>query len=134
MSHPVRAIQPPGSARGGVARVLQLRCHVTPRSLPTRSAVPRRPCFRGAVARPRASGGLPLVACALVMDAQPVAEPDGSGETNGVRGSVTEPAHVGDERTILLGLLQRQRDLVAWKVSAASDKRGAVVVPGILRR
>ncbi len=61
------------------------------------------------------------------MDAQPVAEPDGSGETNGVRGSVTEPAHVGDERTILLGLLQRQRDLVAWKVSEASDETLASV-------
>jgi uncharacterized damage-inducible protein DinB len=56
------------------------------------------------------------------MDEQPVAEPDGSGEINGFRGGVTEPAHLGDERTTLLGFLQRQRDLVAWKVSEASDE------------
>lgn len=29
--------------------------------------------------------------------------------------------HVGDERTTLLGFLQRQRDLVAWKMREASD-------------
>jgi hypothetical protein len=52
---------------------------------------------------------------------------DGSGEANGVRGGVTEPAHVGDERTTLLGFLQRQRDLVAWKVSEASDETLASV-------
>jgi hypothetical protein len=49
----------------------------------------------------------------LVMDEPVVAEPDGSGETNGLRGGVAEPAHLGDERTTLLGFLQRQRDLVA---------------------
>jgi uncharacterized protein DUF664 len=46
---------------------------------------------------------------------------DGSGSANGVRGGVTEAAHFGDERTTLLGFLQRQRDLVAWKVRGAPD-------------
>ncbi|MBA3363467.1 MAG: DinB family protein [Actinobacteria bacterium] len=46
---------------------------------------------------------------------------DGSGDVNGVRGGVIEPAHLGDERTTLLGFLQRQRDLVAWKMRDASD-------------
>jgi hypothetical protein len=44
-----------------------------------------------------------------------VAAEDGDGSVNGVRGGVTEAAHVGDERTTLTGFLQRQRDLVAWK-------------------
>jgi uncharacterized damage-inducible protein DinB len=52
---------------------------------------------------------------------------DGSGADNGVRGGVTEPAHVGDERTTLLGYLQRQRDLVAWKMRDASDETLASV-------
>lgn len=47
---------------------------------------------------------------------------DGSGDANGRRGGVTEAAHVGDELTALTGFLQRQRDLVAWKVRAASDE------------
>lgn len=47
---------------------------------------------------------------------------DGSGADNGQRGGVTEPAHLGDERTTLLGFLQRQRDLVAWKLGGASDQ------------
>jgi len=34
----------------------------------------------------------------------------------------TEPAHRGDDRTAVLGFLQRQRDLVAWKVGGASDE------------
>jgi len=34
----------------------------------------------------------------------------------------TEPVHRGDERTALLGFLQRQRDVVAWKVGGASDE------------
>lgn len=55
------------------------------------------------------------------------AEADGSGAANGVRGGVTEAAHVGDERTTLLGFLQRQRDLVAWKVREASDETLASV-------
>ncbi|WP_432570131.1 DinB family protein [Kineococcus sp. SYSU DK005] len=46
---------------------------------------------------------------------------DGSGTQNGERHGVTEPAHRGDESTALLGFLQRQRDLVAWKVSGASE-------------
>jgi len=46
---------------------------------------------------------------------------DGSGATNGIRRGVAEPAHQGDERTTLLGFLQRQRDLVAWKVRDAGD-------------
>jgi uncharacterized damage-inducible protein DinB len=46
----------------------------------------------------------------------------GSDAANGVRGGVTEPAHVGDERTTLVGFLQRQRDLVAWKVRDTSDE------------
>jgi uncharacterized damage-inducible protein DinB len=46
---------------------------------------------------------------------------DGSGTQNGQRGGVTEAAHQGDERTSLMGFLQRQRDLVAWKVRDASD-------------
>ena len=45
---------------------------------------------------------------------------DGSG-SSGVRGGVTEPAHLGDERTTLLSFLQRQRDLVAWKLQGADD-------------
>ncbi len=35
---------------------------------------------------------------------------------------MTEPAHLGDERTTLHGFLQRQRDLVAWKMRDASDE------------
>ena len=46
---------------------------------------------------------------------------DGSGAVNGVRGGVTEAAHQGDERTALMGFLQRQRDLVAWKLAGAGD-------------
>jgi len=46
---------------------------------------------------------------------------DGSGSANGVRGGVTEAAHRGDELTTLLGFLQHQRDLVAWKLRDASD-------------
>jgi uncharacterized damage-inducible protein DinB len=46
---------------------------------------------------------------------------DGSGSENGRRGGVTEAAHLGDERTTLMGFLQHQRDLVAWKLRDASD-------------
>ena len=46
---------------------------------------------------------------------------DGSGTENGLRHGVTEPAHRGDERTALLGFLQRQRDLVIWKVRDGDD-------------
>ncbi len=46
---------------------------------------------------------------------------DGSGTTNVRDSGVTDPAPYGDERTTLMGFLQRQRDLVAWKLSKASD-------------
>lgn len=46
---------------------------------------------------------------------------DGSGTDNGSRFGITEAAHHGDERTVLLGVLQRQRDLVAWKLRDGSD-------------
>jgi uncharacterized damage-inducible protein DinB len=66
-----------------------------------------------------------MVAAAAVDVA--VATADGSGNVNGLRSGVTEPAHVGDERTTLMGFLQRQRDLVAWKVREASDETLASV-------
>ncbi len=47
---------------------------------------------------------------------------DGSGTANGMRFGVTEAAHHGDERTSLLGVLQRQRDLVAWKLQGVPDQ------------
>jgi uncharacterized damage-inducible protein DinB len=47
---------------------------------------------------------------------------DGSGRTNGIRFGVTEAAHHGDERTTLLGVLQRQRDLVGWKLREVPDE------------
>jgi hypothetical protein len=46
---------------------------------------------------------------------------DGAGARNGLRGGVTEAAHLGDERTTLTGFLQRQRDLVAWKLRDADE-------------
>jgi uncharacterized damage-inducible protein DinB len=54
--------------------------------------------------------------------AELVSEPDGLTETSGRPGGVAEPPLVGDERETLLGFLQRQRDLVAWKVGEASDE------------
>jgi uncharacterized damage-inducible protein DinB len=47
---------------------------------------------------------------------------DGSGTVNGTRFGITEAAHHGAERTVLLGVLQRQRDLVSWKLRDASDE------------
>ena len=47
---------------------------------------------------------------------------DGSGAVNGRRFGITEAAHQGDERTALLGVLQRQRDLVCWKLRDAPDE------------
>lgn len=41
--------------------------------------------------------------------------------SNSVRGGVSEAAPYGDERTTLTGFLQRQRDLVAWKLRDAPD-------------
>jgi uncharacterized damage-inducible protein DinB len=65
---------------------------------------------------------------------------DGSGTSNGLRFGITEAAHHGDERTALLGFLQRQRDLVAWKLRDASDEvlGGAMTptgmsLPGLVR-
>ena len=49
-------------------------------------------------------------------------ESDGSGTSNGARYGATEPAHHGDERTAVTGFLQRQRDLVAWKVRGVDDE------------
>jgi uncharacterized damage-inducible protein DinB len=46
---------------------------------------------------------------------------DGSGTANGVRFGITEAAHHGDERTLILGVLQRQRDLVGWKLRGVPD-------------
>jgi uncharacterized damage-inducible protein DinB len=46
---------------------------------------------------------------------------DGSAHANGIRGGITEPAHRGDERVTVLGMLQRQRDLVEWKLRGAAD-------------
>jgi len=40
---------------------------------------------------------------------------------NARSGGVTEPAAQGEERTTLMGFLQRQRDLVAWKLRDAPD-------------
>ena len=42
-------------------------------------------------------------------------------------GGVTSPAYGADERTTLMGFLQRQRDLIVWKVSEASDETLASV-------
>lgn len=47
---------------------------------------------------------------------------DGSSTLNGTRFGVTEAAHHGNERTTLLGVLQRQRDLVAWKLQGAPEE------------
>ena len=59
---------------------------------------------------------------------------------NSVRGGVTEAAHQGDERTTLMGFLQRQRDLVAWKLGDASDDvlrsvstPSGMTLPGVVR-
>jgi uncharacterized damage-inducible protein DinB len=58
---------------------------------------------------------------------------DGSRTSNGTRDGVTEPAHRGDERTALVGFLQRQRELVAWKVSGATEQalRSTVTPSGL---
>jgi len=46
----------------------------------------------------------------------------GDGSQNGLRRGIADPSPRGDERTALLGFLQRQRDLVAWKVGGVSDE------------
>jgi uncharacterized damage-inducible protein DinB len=66
---------------------------------------------------------------------------DGSGSENGMRaGGVVEPAHEGDERTTLVGFLERQRTLIAWKLSEASDEvlrsvstPSGMTIPGMVR-
>jgi hypothetical protein len=59
----------------------------------------------------------------MTSDTEPAGDQqdDGSGTVNGRRRGITEPTHRGDERTALVGYLQRQRDLVAWKVGGAPD-------------
>jgi uncharacterized damage-inducible protein DinB len=47
---------------------------------------------------------------------------DASGTRNGIRRGIIDPAPIGDERTALLGFLQRQRELVIWKVRGTSDE------------
>jgi uncharacterized damage-inducible protein DinB len=56
-----------------------------------------------------------------------VATEEGLGADNGFRYGIAEPAHLGDERTAILGYLQRQRDLVAWKMRDATDETLASV-------
>jgi len=46
---------------------------------------------------------------------------DDRGTANGIRRGVVEPALRGDELTVLLGFLNRQRQLVAWKVRDVPD-------------
>jgi uncharacterized damage-inducible protein DinB len=65
---------------------------------------------------------------------------DGSGTANGVRFGISEAAHHGDERTALVGVLQRQRDLVSWKLRDAPDEvvdapttPTGMSLPGIVR-
>jgi uncharacterized damage-inducible protein DinB len=65
---------------------------------------------------------------------------DGSGTANGMRFGITEAAHHGDERTAILGVLQRQRDLVGWKLRDAPDEVLCVAttptgmsLPGLVR-
>jgi hypothetical protein len=65
---------------------------------------------------------------------------DTTGAVTIVRGGVTRPAHRADERTTLIGALQRLRDLVVWKVREASDETlrsarmpGGLMIPGLIR-
>jgi uncharacterized damage-inducible protein DinB len=59
-----------------------------------------------------------------------VATEEGFGVDNAIRRGIMEPAHLGDERTAILGYLQRQRDLVAWKMRDATDETlGSVSMP-----
>lgn len=60
-----------------------------------------------------------MTTAGAASDAGPMT--DGSGTENGIRSGVAEAAHQGDERTALVGFLQRQRDLVAWKVTGLDD-------------
>ena len=65
---------------------------------------------------------------------------DATGSVNVMRGGVTRAAHLGDERTTLMGSLQRLRDLVPWKVRDASDETlrsvrtsSGLTIPGVIR-
>lgn len=65
---------------------------------------------------------------------------DAPGSMNVVRRGVTEAAHLGDERTTVMGALQRLRDLVPWKVRDASDETlrsartaSGLTIPGVIR-
>jgi len=46
---------------------------------------------------------------------------EADGRRNTVRRGIADPAPWGDERTTLIGFLQRQRELVAWKLRDADD-------------
>ncbi len=46
---------------------------------------------------------------------------DGSATATGRRRGITEPGHLAAEREALVGFLQRQRDLVGWKLRDAPD-------------
>jgi len=52
---------------------------------------------------------------------------DGSGTAIGTRFGITEAPHHDNERTTVLGVLQRQRDLVAWKLRDAPEEVLATV-------
>ena len=59
---------------------------------------------------------------------------------NGVRYGIIDPAPHGDERTALVGFLQRQRELVIWKVRGAADEvlrpvatPTGMTLPGVVR-
>jgi hypothetical protein len=65
---------------------------------------------------------------------------DDRATTNIVRGEVTRAALRADERTTLMGVLQRQRDLIAWKVRDIPDVTlrsvsmpSGLTGPGIIR-
>ena len=62
-----------------------------------------------------------------------------AGSVNVVRGG-TRAARLADERTTLLGMLQRQRDLVAWKLRDIPDQKlrsvstaSGLSAPGVVR-
>jgi hypothetical protein len=64
----------------------------------------------------------------------------GNGSENEQVEGVTMAAAHGDERTTLMGFLQRQRDLVAWKMRGAPDEvlrsvhtPSGLTLPGIVR-
>ena len=65
---------------------------------------------------------------------------DDNGTTNGLRFGIMDPAPRGDERTALVGFLQRQRELVVWKAAGATDDvlrkvstPSGMTLPGLVR-